>query len=208
MATAKKTTKAAPKKAAARKPATKASATKSTAAKKTAKVTVDGQTKAAAAASDEGFRLSLGNVELSTVDLKGVVTDSAYAYVGAGDRAVEFARHLPQQLENLRKERAETLVKDARGKVQSFMKETPAKLQTELHDGVETARKEFETFAVRGRKVVESITKADSTQKALDQTENARTAVKGAVTSIRKAVEQGQEAVEGAVERIGLRRSA
>jgi hypothetical protein len=174
MATTKKTTK----KTTARKPAT----TKTSAA--TEKTTLR---------SDEGFRLSIGSLDLSKVDVRAIASDTAYATVGAGDRAVEVVRDLPQQLETLRKQR---------------VKEAPAKLQAEVNSNLETARKELQSYAVRGRKVVDSLRKADSTKKALDQTENARIQVKGAVTSIRKAVEQGQEAVEGAVGRIGVRRSA
>jgi hypothetical protein len=185
MATTKKTT--------TRKPAT----TKTTAATATTSVR-----------SDEGFRLSIGSLDLSKVDVKAIASDTAYATVGAGDRAVEVVRDLPQKLETLRKQRVETFVKETPARVETLAKDVPAKLQAEVNSNLQTVRKELQTYATRGRKVVESIRKADSTKKALEQTENARMQVKGAVTSIRKTVEQGQEAVEGAVGRIGARRSA
>lgn len=185
MATAKKTTA---KKTTTRKTATTRSTTKTAPA-----------AKAQAAAQDV------------KVDVKAIATDTAYATVGVADRAVEVSRELPAKLEELRKARAEqaaTFVKEAPVKAQTFVKDVPTKLQAELAKDLEAAKKELDGFAARGRKVVDSITKAPSTKKALSQTETARSQVKGAVTSIRKAVEQGQDAVEGAVERIGVRRSA
>ncbi|MGI9017590.1 MAG: hypothetical protein ACR2HR_10895 [Euzebya sp.] len=194
MATAKKTAKKVPastritKAATTKTSATKTSATKTSTAKK----------------SDAG--LTLGSL-----DVKAVVTDSAYATLGAGDYAVEIARVLPQRLETARKQRAEKtaeLVKVAPAKAQTFVKEAPAKLQAELNSSFETVRKEFDSYATRGRKVVKSITQAPATKRAMSQTDNARSQVKGAVTSIRKAVELGQNAIEGATGRIGNRRSA
>ncbi|CAN5472529.1 hypothetical protein BH23ACT9_BH23ACT9_01930 [soil metagenome] len=184
MATAKKTTT---RKTTARKTTAKSATTRPNSTKT-----------AAATKTDQGFALSLGSFDLSTVDVKALATDYAYATVGATDRAVEAARELPQKLETLRKER----------KVESFVKEAPAKLQGELNGNFETLRKEIDGYAARGRKVIESISNAQSTKRALSQTENARSQVKGAVTSIRKAVEQGTDAVEGAAGRIGVRRSA
>lgn len=214
MATAKKTTtKAATKKAAPARKSTKKAAPKAAtkkAAPKATKSTTKTATKTTAKA-EEGFRLSLGNVDLSADDVVEFVTDYAYATVGAGDRAVEVARELPQRLETVRKartEQAESFVTEARGKVESFVKEAPTKLQGELNDTVETARKEFETFATRGRKVVDTVSKNETAKKALDATETARTQVSQAVTNLRKYVEQGQDAVETAAEKIGLRKSA
>ena len=110
MATAKKTTtKAATKKAAPARKSTKKAAPKAAtkkAAPKATKSTTKTATKTTAKA-EEGFRLSLGNVDLSADDVVEFVTDYAYATVGAGDRAVEVARELPQRLETVRKARTE-----------------------------------------------------------------------------------------------------
>lgn len=215
MATAKKTTtKPAAKKAApARTTTTRAAARKTATAKAPAAkaTTAKSTTKTSSKTTEDGFRLSLGNVDLSADDVVEFVTDYAYATVGAGDRVVEVARELPQRLETLRKtrtEQAESFVTETRTKVESFVKEAPTKLQAELNDTVDTARKEFETFAARGRKVVDTVSKNETAKKALDATETARTQVTQAVTSLRKYVEQGQDAVETAAEKIGLRKTA
>ncbi|WP_370328335.1 hypothetical protein [Euzebya sp.] len=144
-------------------------------------------------------------------DVRALVTNSAYATIGAGDLAVETARTLPKRLEAQRKaraERAQAFVKEAPIRAQALVKDAPTKLQAEWTHGYEAARKELDVYAARGRKLIDSIANAPQTKRALDQTETARSQVKGAVTSIRKAVEQGQEAAEGAVRRIGVRRSA
>lgn len=215
MATAKKTTKkASTKKATARKTTArtaKATAAKSSAAKSSAAKSKATTSAASANGSAEGFTLHLGSIELTAAELREMLTDSAFAYVGAGDRAIEVARELPEKLESLRKartEQAESFVKESRGKVETFVKDAPSKLQSELEDGVETARKEFETFAARGRKVVEDLRGDERAKKVLDSTEDVRGQVTTAVTNLRKYVEQGQDRVEAAAERLGLRRSA
>lgn len=154
---------------------------------------------------DDSFSIAVGNFAVSTDDVKSIVTDSAYATVGAGDLAVSVARDLPGRLDTLRKEQA-TLVKEAPAKAQSFVKEAPSKLQNEINEQLSSVRGEVQTYATRGRKLVNSISDANATKKALSQTETARSQVKGAVTSIRKAVEQSQQAAQKAVSRLGNRR--
>ncbi|MEE8600486.1 hypothetical protein [Euzebya tangerina] len=158
-------------------------------------------------ASDETFFLSVGSFELSAEDVKTLVTDSAYAYVGAGDLAVSVVRDLPGRLESLRKDQA-ALVKDAPAKAQTFVKDAPSKLQAEINAQLDSVRGEVDTYATRGRKLVDGVTEAPATKRVLDQTEAARTQVKGAVTSVRKVVEQGREAAQKAVGTIGSRRAA
>lgn len=222
MATAKKTTrtttttrKTATSRAATTKPKTTRTSTKP-------KTTRTSTTKVSASVKADQRSARLGPIELITADVRTLATDTVYATVGAGDRAIAVARELPQRLDDIRKHRvnrttsvvknnrlrAEGLIKDAPDKAQSFVKDVPTKLQAEVSGNFETARKELDSFATRGREVVEAIAKAPTTKRALSQTETARSQVKGAITSIRKAVEQGQEAVEGAVDRIGVRRSA
>lgn len=188
MATAKKTTKKAPAKRATRATSTRTTGTTKTAA--TGTPASNGST-ATGTTAEKGLRI--GGLDLSDFDVRSALTDSAYATVGAGDRAVEVARTLP--------ERVETFVRTA-------VKEAPEKLRTELDDTVAEARKEFRAYATRGRKVWDEVAKAEPTRKALDRTEVARTQVAQTVTSLRGYVEQGQDAVEKAAERVGLRRSA
>lgn len=181
-------------------------------AKKTASSTPRGKTTAAATTptvetTNDGFRLSLGSVQVNGTGVKDVVTDSAFATLGASDYAIAVARELPQRLETLSRERAQQatdLVKDAPG----IVKNAPAKLQGEINDTLASARNEFIDYADRGRKVVKSITQAASTKRAIEQTDTARSQVKGAVTSLRKAVAQSEDAAGVAVGRIGRRRTS
>ena len=182
-------------------------ATKTTTKKSTTKAGTSkaGTSKASANPIDDNFAIAVGTFEVSTADVKGVVADSAYATVGAGDLAVSVARDLPGRLDTLRKDQL-TFAKEAPAKAQTFVKEAPGKLQTQIDSQIATVRDEVNAYATRGRKLVGSVTDSTSTKKAVSQSETARSQVKGAVTSIRKAVEQSQNAARTAVGRIGTRR--
>jgi hypothetical protein len=198
--------------------AKKTTARRTTAARTTTKTAPKAATTKPAATKTAAATDSRRALTLGELDVKTVVTDSAYAGVGAGDAAVASARDLAHRLEALRgldKDEAAQLVKANRAKAESLLKDVPVRAQALVKDVpgtartlAEASRKEFDTYAARGRKVVESITNAPATKKALAQTDTARTQVKGAVTSVRKAVEQGQVALEGAVDKIGVRRRA
>ena len=133
--TAKKTTA---KKTTAKKTTTKATTARKAPAKKAATTkTAATKTTTSTTSAQDGFRLSIAGVDLAAEDVKGFVTDYAYATVGASDRVVEVARELPERLAKLgktRTEQAESFVAETRGKVETFVKEAPAKLQAELNE--------------------------------------------------------------------------
>ena len=112
--------------------------------------------------------------------VRTMVTDGVYAAVGATDTAVAALRTLPK--------RAKELVNEGPVRVRELTKD--------VEEG-------FDTLAVRGRKVVTEIRKAEPMKDAVAQTKAAKRLVKSAATSVRRAVADSTDAVETAAEKIG-----
>lgn len=133
----------------------------------------------------------------------GLLSDGAYATLGAGERIAGALRALPGSIATLphaARARAEAALRTART--------SPEALQRTYADAVSAARQELDTYAARGRRLANDLSSNEATRQVLRQTETARSQVKGAVTSLQKVVQSGGHAVEAAAGRIGLRRSA
>jgi hypothetical protein len=127
-----------------------------------------------------------------------LVTESAYATVGAGDRAAAFLRGLndvrvdvPQRLVSLR-EQAPKLARDLRKQTVSTIEELRGQ-----------ARAEFDALAERGRKRVQSVRRSSKVSEATEQVRSARSQVKAAATSVSRAVETNVEAATKLVGQAG-----
>lgn len=121
--------------------------------------------------------------------VKTLVTDSGYAAVGLSDTAIAFARTLPGKLTS---------------ETPKVLEETPRRVEQRLETLRRNAERDFNTYAERGRNIIDALTKSNSAgQRAGDQARNARTQFKAALTSFRKAAGSGAEAVENTVENAG-----
>jgi hypothetical protein len=121
-----------------------------------------------------------------------VVRDAGYATVGLSDTAIAFARTLPTKLQTVQAE-APKLVEEA-----------PRRVEQRVTTLRNSAEREFNVLAERGRNIVSELSKRNSAGKrAADQAKTARTQLKAATTSLRKAVFSGAEAVESTVETAG-----
>lgn len=134
------------------------------------------------------------------------IADGAYAALGVGDTAVGVLKRLPTRVGRVGKKAPKTVearVKGVERRVKSLWTETPDDLKTRLEAARTTAGKELDTYAQRGRSVVQAVTSNKATRRALDQTKVARGQVKAATTSVRKALGQSAEAVETAADKVG-----
>jgi len=132
--------------------------------------------------------------------VNSLVLEGVYVTVGAGDTAVSFVRSLPAK--------ATELGSELPGRAKTLVRKTPDRLQARMTEARTTASRELDTLSERGRKVVDAISGATSTKKAIDQTKVARSQVKAAATSIRKAISQTGEAVEDAADTVGEAQTA
>lgn len=89
------------------------------------------------------------------------VREGAFATVGAGERAIEFVRALPEAAEQV------------------------------WSDGPRVVRDGFDALAERGREVVVAARRSRRTDEAADRTEEAQAQARTAVSSIRDAAEAG-----------------
>ena len=118
-----------------------------------------------------------------------VVRDAGYATVGLSDTAIAFARTLPTKLS---------------AEAPKLVEETPRRVEQRVSTLRNSAEREFNVLAERGRNIVAELSKRNSAaQRAADQAKTARTQFKAATTSLRKAVFSGAEAVETTVEAAG-----
>jgi hypothetical protein len=158
------------------------------------------QTTTQAKAATKQARATAQQVERTVTSL---LTDSAYATLGAGDRAAAFLRGLndvrvdvPQRLIDLR-DQAPKLARDLRKQTVSTIDELRGQ-----------ARAEFDALADRGRKRVESIRRSRKVSDANEQLRTARSQVKAAATGVTRAVETNVEAVGKVVGQAGRKPTA
>jgi hypothetical protein len=126
--------------------------------------------------------------------LRSLLTDSAYATIGAGGAAVEFVRSI---------DRISRV--DAPKQARELGKEAPAKLRQLREQSVSNARelgvqagKEFDDLAKRGRDLVGAIRDSAAAKQAADQLRTARSRVKAAGTSSGRAASDSATAVKRA----------
>ena len=125
--------------------------------------------------------------------LRSLLTDSAYATIGAGGAAVEFVRSIDRIRVDVPKQ-ARELGKDA-----------PTRLRQLGEQGVTSARKvreqggkEFDDLAKRGRELVGAIRGSAAAKQAASQVRAARSRVKAAGTSSGRAAGDSATAVRRA----------
>ena len=142
--------------------------------------------------------------------IRSLLTDSAYATIGAGGAAIEFVRSIeaPKQARNLGKDAPTRLrqireqgLKNARGALDSGV--TGARTLRE--QGVTGARdlrvqasREFDGLAERGRGLVGAIRDSAAVKQATGQARTARSRVSSAGTSSRRAAADTAAAVDQA----------
>jgi hypothetical protein len=132
--------------------------------------------------------------------LRGLLADSAYAYLGLGSATVELVRSI-DRIRVQTPQRARTIGKQA-----------PERLRDLVQEGVSStlglpgqAAREFDDLARRGRELVGAIRTSSATRAAVDRTRVARSRVKAASTSIGKAAEGAVQATERAATIVATR---
>jgi hypothetical protein len=125
--------------------------------------------------------------------LRSLLTDSAYATIGAGGAAVEFVRSIDR------------VRIDAPKQARELGKDAPAKLRQLREQGVSGARelrdqagKEFDDLAKRGRDLVGVVRGSAAAKQAASQVRAARSRVKAAGTSSGRAAGDSATAVRRA----------
>ncbi|HEX6675520.1 MAG TPA: Rho termination factor N-terminal domain-containing protein [Actinomycetes bacterium] len=128
-----------------------------------------------------------------TQRLRSLLTDSAYATIGAGGAAVELVRSIDRVRVDVPKQARE------------LGKEAPARLRQLGEQGASSARelrdqagKEFDDLAKRGRDLVGSIRGSAAAKQAASQVRAARSRVKAAGTSSGRAAGDSATAVKRA----------
>jgi hypothetical protein len=191
--TEKKTTEsteAAKRKAAAQKAA---ATRKRKAAAEKAAATRKRNAKAAEKAKVEPKRAPLNEREP-----KILAEDASYAAAGLAVDAVTLVRNAIDKLEELRTEVAKA-AGDPAATVKNVTENGPATVQKHAHDvrerfvaeleqAVAAFETQFDTKAVEGRKLAESLKKDSRVAKLLEQSSTARAQVKAALTSVTKTV--------------------
>jgi hypothetical protein len=138
-----------------------------------------------------------GRVGVASVDAKVNLAEvrkearkPLYAYVGAGDFAVQKIRKLPE------------LYTDVRTNYATAVKDLPGSLRSTLHDLSGRATELYSDFAQRGERVVTTIRRQPATQKAVDEAKTAvrqtRTAAAHATRSARAAGKAAEDAAHKA----------
>jgi hypothetical protein len=125
--------------------------------------------------------------------LRSLLTESAYATIGAGGAAVEFVRSIDR------------IRVDAPKQARDLGKDAPARLRELREQGMSNARelrgqagKEFDDLAKRGRELVGSIRDSAAAKQATSQVRAARSRVKAAGTSSARAAGDSATAVKRA----------
>jgi hypothetical protein len=125
--------------------------------------------------------------------LRSLLTDSAYATIGAGGAAIEFVRSIDR------------IRIDAPKQARDLGKDAPARLRQLREQSMTNARelrgqagKEFDGLAKRGRELVGSIRGSDAAKQAASQVRAARSRVKAAGTSSGRAAADSAAAVKRA----------
>jgi hypothetical protein len=128
-----------------------------------------------------------------TQRLRSLLTDSAYATIGAGGAAVEFVRSIDRIRVDVPKQARE------------LGKEAPARLRQIGEQGASSARelrdqagKEFDDLAKRGRDLVGAVRGSAAAKQAASQVRAARSRVKAAGTSSGRAAGDSATAVKRA----------
>ncbi len=126
---------------------------------------------------------------------------AVYAYVGAGQLAIEKSRELSERAIEKSREVSELALGkgvELSSKLVSTIRQ-PQDLSAKLTGDL---GKVYEDLAARGEKVVRSISDSAYTRRAVHQTKVARSQVKAATTSVRKAVDTATEAAREAMKKV------
>lgn len=129
---------------------------------------------------------------------KILAEDASYAAAGLAVDAVTLVRHAIDKLEELRTEVSKA-AGDPAATVKSVTENGPAtvtrtandvrdRFVAELETAIANFESQFDTKAIEGRKLVESMKKDSRVAKLLEQSATARSQVKAALTSVTKTV--------------------
>ncbi len=132
-------------------------------------------------------------------NLRGLFVDSAYASLGASQKAIELLRSVDRSVDRVRVEAPKRLL--------ALPKQAPEAMRAIRDQSIVNARnlrgqagQEFEDLARRGRELVESITGSPTTREATTQLRTARRQVRAATTGVRKAAADSERAAEQAAD--------
>lgn len=140
--------------------------------------------------------------------VRGLLRDSAYVTIGAGDLAVATVRSWSEKAAErraeLRTEAPEQIrrvvdPREVRPRVEQQVQEARERAEHQ----VQAVREQAERLAERGRGVVDGVQRSTTTRRAADQVGTARSQVKAAATSVSKAARLVGDAAEETVESIG-----
>jgi hypothetical protein len=136
--------------------------------------------------------------------LRSLLTDSAYATIGAGGAAVELVRSIDRIRIDAPKQ-ARDLSKDAPARLRQLREQGMSNARKVREQGTSSARelrdqagKEFDDLAKRGRELVGAIRGSDAAKQAASQVRAARSRVKAAGTSTGRAAADSATAVKRA----------
>ena len=158
----------------------------------TTKATSHKTTNTASAKATAKGRPGLANVDLKVnlAEVRKEARKPLYAYVGAGDYAVQQLRKLPE------------VYSDARTNYRTAVKDLPGSLRSSLHDLSGRATELYSDFAQRGERLVTTIRRQPATQKAVSEAKTAvrqtRTAAGHATRSARATRQASQDAAHKA----------
>jgi hypothetical protein len=175
-------------------------------------------------ANTAGVKAGLkGRTGLAAVDLKLNLAEvrkearkPLFAYVGAGDYAVEQIKRLPEVYSEARANyrsavtnantAVTTAVKDYRSAVQTLpatVKELPTSLKSSLTELSGKANEFYGDFVQRGEKLVTSIRRQPATQEAVSEAKTAARQTRTATTHARRSAGAGKAAAKSAAAKTG-----
>jgi hypothetical protein len=128
-----------------------------------------------------------------------------YAVAGVGDLAIEKLREIPTQLSKLETDFGRR-TSDLQGQARAFPAQAADQLKSVRNlPGVLTgkATEAYEEFAGRGEKLVRSIRRQPSTDRARSAASNAVSRARGARTATEKAAGAVAEAADDATDKLG-----
>lgn len=131
-----------------------------------------------------------------------LVRDGAYAVVGLGDQAVEVLRGATRQADEVRARLPEA-VRAIGPRARSLAEVAPGAVASGVTGLVTAAGAGFDSYAKRGRSLLESVSRGRPTRRAAEQARAARSQVRAARTSVGKAVEQSVDAAGAAADKVG-----
>ena len=184
----------------------------------TTKATTSKTTNTVSAKADVKGRSGLAGVDikLNLAEVRKEARKPLFAYVGAGDYAVEQIKRLPEVYNEARTNyltavtnantAVTSAVKDYRNAVQTLpttVKELPTSLKTSLTELSGKANEFYGDFVQRGEKLVSSIRRQQTTKEAVAEAKTAARQTRTAATHARRSATAGKAAADTAASKVG-----